>query len=485
MKKTMTLLLLAAMLVQLAACGGDVPAADDTTAAGDVGETTAPAEEYDYPALDLGGAEFTVLTVQPTWAMNTEIDLESQTGEALDDAIYKRNRWLEEKWNFKLGVVEAEMYKVAPTLRTAVAAGDDVYDIAFPEGQLMNAVISEGAVMNLFDVDTVHLTEPWWNQITYRDAVLGKDEYIYFAQSNLSLIAFDLTWCLFFNEGMMADLKLDMPYQLVKDGKWTMDRLIEYCKKAANLNGDDSFAVKADGKATYGLTQYYNGTLATIVGAGIKFAEKDDKGMPKFNLESERFYNTIEKICSLTGAEGEFLNTVSGSIGNAESSLGIFAADRALFAGGEVKGAGELRNMESTFGLLPYPKMDETQEEYRSWTNYLSAVATIPVTAKDVSASGAILDALSYLSYRDVLPVYYDITVSQKGLRNEESIEMLAIIRDSLCFDSSLAYGCMTKLPEAIPDLLMVGDSAVASTIASQKETVQASIDKMMGELMG
>jgi hypothetical protein len=62
---------------------------------------------------------------------------------------------------------------------------------------------------------------------------------------------------------------------------------------------------------------------------------------------------------------------------------------------------------------------------------------------------------------------------------------MLAIIRDSLCFDSSLAYGWTTKLAEAIRDLVKVGDSAVASTIASQKESVQTSIDKMIGEMFG
>ena len=45
------------------------------------------------------------------------------------------------------------------------------------------------------------------------------------------------------------------------------------------------------------------------------------------------------------------------------------------------------------------------------------------------------LDAASYLSYTDVLPVYYNVTIAQKGLRDDESIEMLGIIQSSRYFD--------------------------------------------------
>ena len=39
----------------------------------------------------------------------------------------------------------------------------------------------------------------------------------------------------------------------------------------------------------------------------------------------------------------------------------------------------------------------------------------------------AMIDALTYRSYETVLPVYYENRVAQKGLRNEDSIEMLGI----------------------------------------------------------
>ncbi len=52
------------------------------------------------------------------------------------------------------------------------------------------------------------------------------------------------------------DLGLETPYQLVRDGTWTIDRLTEHAKSAANLNGDDSFAWNEKGNAIYGLASY-------------------------------------------------------------------------------------------------------------------------------------------------------------------------------------------------------------------------------------
>lgn len=50
---------------------------------------------------------------------------------------------------------------------------------------------------------------------------------LYFAVSDLSLTAFDLTWCLMFNETKMEELNMDKPYDLVRSGKWTLDEFHE------------------------------------------------------------------------------------------------------------------------------------------------------------------------------------------------------------------------------------------------------------------
>ncbi len=490
MKSHIARLLLAALLLTTVSCGNAAP--QNGTEPTDSALGTEPAESttndpYPYPDLDCGGEEFTVLTVAPLWDMNTELDFEAQTGEALDDAIYNRNRTLEEKLNFTMNVIEApsdQIYSLQDLIRTDVASGDALYDAAYCCGHRIGSLLTENAVMNLFDIPTLQLDQPWWNTVTHEAAVLGKDEAVYFAQSDLNLTAFDLTWCLYFNEDMMEDLNLTPPYDLVRDGKWTLDALGTYTKAAANLNGDDSFAFHPDGKSVYGYTTYYNGALAMLIGEDISFVEKDENGLPFFRLESERFYKAVESVTELMKAEGEFYAGTTGNIDKPEGYMGCFYNRRALFVGAEVKASGVLRNFDDTFGIVPNPKLDENQEEYRSWTNYLSMVLTVPVTSKNPERTGAILDALSYLSYRDVLPVYYDNTIATKGLRNEDSVEMLDIIRDSLFFDPSLAYGWTTELAEAIRDQIFAGNADAASLIAGWTDTVKTQMKDMLKQIL-
>ena len=64
-----------------------------------------------------------------------------------------------------------------------------------------------------------------------------------------------------------------------------------------------------------------------------------------------------------------------------------------------------------------------------------------------------ILDALSYESYRDVLPLYYGQTISQKGLRDEDWIEMLSIINETRVSESGLIFGVTSGLVNALKSL--------------------------------
>lgn len=55
--------------------------------------------------------------------MYTFIDFETQTGDSLDDAVYERDRKIEELFNVKLDVREAAIDDLAGLVRTSVMAG--------------------------------------------------------------------------------------------------------------------------------------------------------------------------------------------------------------------------------------------------------------------------------------------------------------------------------------------------------------------------
>lgn len=76
-------------------------------------ETTADSESdrepYTIPELDLGGETFTILNPEKNfWDCYTTLDVEEETGEILDDAVFRRNVALEELFNFEFEIVEME-----------------------------------------------------------------------------------------------------------------------------------------------------------------------------------------------------------------------------------------------------------------------------------------------------------------------------------------------------------------------------------------
>ena len=72
------------------------------------------------------------------------------------------------------------------------------------------------------------------------------------------------------------------------------------------------------------------------------------------------------------------------------------------------------------------------------------------------------------------------MTLSQKGLRNEESIEMLQIIRDTRFFDLGDAYGWTTEVQNSVRYALDKGNAGVASLIAAEKPAIDAAIKATM-----
>ncbi|MBQ8509829.1 MAG: hypothetical protein IJ493_07985 [Clostridia bacterium] len=483
-KRTLCLLLILTSL--LAACGSSDTPPDETTAAD---TTTAASEEgYSYGSHDLGGKTFVFLNCpKDQWSMHNTIQPDELNGESVNDAMFNRNEYVKSRLNCK--IVEQntdDIYKINQVLQTSVMAGDDEYQVAYLPMHYSMSAIGSGQLTCLDDYDGLSLDQPWWNQALLDATSIGGKHY--FAASSLHLMSIDGIWCMFFNQDMMDELKLEYPYQLVRDGVWTLDKLNEYSSAAANLNGDDSFALNSDGKSVYGTVSIANGIPKFLYGAGVDYVVKDSDDLPVLNLNDAGLTDALQSYARFFGAEGIFMNAAATQsfeayAGGVTPYIGLFMSNRALFIGTEVKVAGTLRPMEQTFGVVPFPKLDESQPAYRATAVHQLCVATIPVTNGSAEDTALLLDALSFESDRMVLDTYLTQTVEQKGLRNEESIEMLKLIRESLSFDPGIAYQLVTPLENQLKNLLLAGDENVSSAIAGQQSAVQANLDTLLKEI--
>ena len=92
--------------------------------------------------------------------------------------------------------------------------------------------------------------------------------------------------------------------------------------------------------------------------------------------------------------------------------------------------------MESKYGILPIPKWDEYQENYASlvWMHH-DSVLGIPALVKDKEMVSIVLEEMSYLSYYDVYPSFYDTVLLTKSTHDEESKRMLEIVFETRTYD--------------------------------------------------
>ncbi len=429
-KRLISRLLLGAMLLSLASCGSDSPAdtgAGTDTAGDSTPADTEPANPYgdNLPEkMDLGGYEFRVLiyengnTADPDWS--GYIDIETETGEKLNDAAYQRNLEVEERLNVNISCIEKGGFQSVSTnaLYPAVMAQEDLCDLAIFGGDALAAMplISDGCLVDFNSIGAMDLDAPYYLQSVREVFDIG-GTLPYISGDYLCLL-YSHSY-LFTNMDKWREMKLEDPYTLVREGKWTIDKCFSIVKNTwQDLNGNTT----ADPEDFWGITGNYFTLGYCFHSGGGTLAVSGDDGW-EFPVASERNVDLLEKI------NAQFSNPDV----NFDLEVGVgyrkpYFEGRSLmfFSGSSIR---TIREAEFLTGVLPFPKYDEEQEGYISILN--NALASVPVTVSDTERTGTVIEALFSASRRILRPAFFDTYVEQKILRDDDSVEMYSIILDS------------------------------------------------------
>ena len=423
--------------------------------------------------------EFKFLNCEPYCYMYTYLDPD-MTGDVLDDCCFERNLIAEEKFNITISEDMELFENLATKAKNLIYADEDIYDVMYIPVANLTPLISENLFYDLLEIDELNIDQKWWDQPLITRNII--EDRLFYATSDMHLMAFEGIWCMYFNEDMMNDLGLEMPFQLALDGKWTYDKLMEYCAAAVNLNGDSSYIFDVNGKSRYGLVNFGNaGYLAYAMGA--EYASRDENGRYQFTADTDPHFTAVwESIIDFFGPDNGMQLTASNIDLDPDGYFTVFETNRALFLHAELKGAPMLREWEGNFGLMPQPKYDENQESYNSniFGNCLSFC--IPNTNTELERTGIIVDYLTYESYRSLLPRYYDIHVALKSLERQESIEVLKLIRGTRGCEVSVPYGWTGDLNTALRTITLKNEKSIASTIQTYKDKIVANINATYAE---
>ena len=398
----------------------------------------------DVPDANYGGHEFKILlSINALTNVNVWNDFhaDEETGDVINDAIYKRNVYVEEKYNVKISDIEMassdgmDRPVAQKMIKNTVKAGDSAYDIALLSGYGTCALASGGFLMDMNNMSPLDLTKPWWDQKANRDLMIKNK--MFYTTGDISNVVNEATYAILFNKKLITDFGLESPYNLVNSGEWTYDKLIELgMQVSADLNGDGKYNFED----RYGALVWDDTMMGIVNSIGEKCAKVNSNGEIELTLLNDRMLKSFDTYISFVLDKTHALMYQREDWAGDKTNA-MFENNQGLFYIQIMELVVRLRAMEVDFGVLPYPKLEKTQENYYSTvSSWHSGFVCVPIAQEDPSRTGAILEAMAAESMYTLKPAYYEIALKGKYVRDEESESMLDLIFASKIYDIGWLY---------------------------------------------
>lgn len=418
------------------------PGNDTETQSGETSteESTTSAEiPDDLPEADYEGKTFTTITFDQ---LLPDYVAETENGDVINDAVYARNRNVSERFNVKIETMSnADYGETTNFIKKTTLAGEEAFQLIAHHAVSMGTLAMDGLFMNWYDIPYIDFSKPWWSKSTTEDLTYGGD-YALLAVGDYALSALAGAYCYFYDKPGAEDYQLEDLYKVVGEGRWTMDYLMDTVKDVyKDLDGNG----ERDGNDYYGLSQTLLSALNTYLwSSGGKIFELDKSGIPTLVYKNEKLNTIIDKIYALC-YENEGVCTKRPQFSSDDqrhfASALAFRDNLSLFISGTLDmTVNYFRERSSEYGILPYPKLDEKQAEYKTMVDGYHAILAVPKTVQDPEFVGIITEALNAESMREVYPAYYEIALKKKYSYDDESVKVLDMVVDNRVFDFGYVY---------------------------------------------
>lgn len=474
MKKQITLILLAAVLASTFACEGRQNDVTDETTAGETTSEVTTELTDGLPDKNMEDFEFKILhnpQANLSWATVT-LDAEAENGDLVNDAIYKRNTAMEERFKCKITVEEEA--NPDSNYASRVMSGDNTYDIIMVYGIGAMGLVDSYADIN--NIPYLSLDEQWWTPDATSVFEVGGKQVC--AAGAFSISYASTANCLLFNKRIYDSMNTgESLYDLVESGKWTTDKLFEIAaKSASDLNGDS----KMDANDLWGI----NGTAKAfhhmlVIGSGQHYVTKDKDGFPTFSAaKDEKLVSFFEKIVSLEKKD-PYAYATPANVNDPANDV-KFTDGGCLFEVSWGHNVANYRDMKDDFGIIPAPKYDESQEKY--YANMANGeIMTLPRSYdKDrLENVGILLEAMSFYTYHEVMPVYKNELLQVKVARDDDSSRMLDLIFDGATYDFGINVWQNNLGNKIVSDIFLAQSDSIVSTLTTLANAVDGDTVKL------
>lgn len=443
MKKLLSSLLLAALLTtSLAACasGGETadttapPAESNVPAVTTVPEPQAPtAEELAFDALpdQKYDYEFRIL-MRNSDQWIRDMFAEEISGDIISDAVFKRNSIVTEKYGVTFKLIKSSNSNYETDAFNVIQAQTDAYDVIVPHARAAFAYAERGYSVNWNDLNHINLDAAWWDQDARNSFTIN--DKLFMMNGDISMQSLAQSICMLFNKALFEKYNLEAPYEMVNNGKWTFEelaRLSEMCSD--DLNGDTLIKPADD---LYGYVTYqWVGPIQALYSGGGRLVQFNAEGTPFYSLNTEKNQKVYEDYFKLLDSDHAYMELNRDEKKSIFDCREIFRQSRALFMDLSLYDIELMRDMADDFGIIPFPKHDESVDRYYSNVDSGTNLYIIPITNPDLDRTAVILEALAIKGREEVIPAYYEVALQTKYSRDDISAQMIDRIREGRVYD--------------------------------------------------
>ena len=132
--------------------------------------------------------------------------------------------------------------------------------------------------------------------------------------------------------------------------------------------------------------------------------------------------------------------------------------------------------MNEEFGVIPYPKTDDKQENYTGIVYASGNMVSIPIICKTSDEIGAICEALCAESHRSVIEPFYDTAMKAKYVQDSRSGQCIDIITETAHFDFAYYFSGVLGGGNILQTLAEKNSNELSSAYASKVNTVNKNI---------
>ena len=417
-----------------------------------------------------GVQEFVILS-----RASTTYELKAPDGVQLggvEQAIFDRNAEVSERCNIEINVTPqagewVDKDTFLQTVRSNRLLPTSQFDLITTHQAYLVSASTEGAGWDFTDLPNIEVTKAWWSEVYYDEC--NYNGAIYMMYGDIAYTLYEYLEVMFFNEQMAESLSIGDLYDLAIDGGWTFAKLKEYTQMI------ETSLDAAEEDREYGLLINTHSIRAFGTSFNCDLTTKKDDGTREFSKSlgaavSER----MQGLTDFLGLTNQVYRAAGDYMGEDEHNP-VFSEGRALFYAQMLGEASYFtENMTMDYGVLPFPKYDENQKDYRTEVSDEVSAVLAPFNCKNAEMTGTVTEMMSMISYFDVITVYYGEKLQYQYFNNPMCVQSLNIIRSSFAPSFTMVYSfpldyINSMLPGAVGSTVSAGASVAIDGIYSTK----------------